>query len=160
MFNGDEYGRERHRTDDIYNVGGSKKIAMDSKNKLPIADDFTIGEDSINQIDIYNNNNAENVSSSLSINDALLIKELRLRLRNILTYSCLILVFFLSPVVLISLFYGVRAKRELNKHNYVLVHNHLTRAHYLNLMAFVVGSIIYATYFVVSVLIIKHYKFN
>jgi hypothetical protein len=123
--------------------------SLPSINAMP-----EIGDDELtNTISVF--------SSTPTLVDSAYVRELKLRIRNHLTYSSLFLIFFCSPIVLIAIYYGLKARNQLKRgKNFASVDELLAKAHYINLMCFIIGSLIYATYFVVSILLISHSSLN
>ena len=102
----------------------------------------------------------DDLSFSLSDNETPYIRELKLRIRHHLVYSFLFLVFFVSPLALLALFYGYKASLLINENDFAAVEDFLVRAHFINIMVFIMGALIYATYFIVSLVLLSNSNFS
>lgn len=100
-----------------------------------------------------NNNNSTDLdknevitdTNSFTAYDFAYNKEMRARLRSIMIYSVLFSFFFMSPVALSGIFFGIKAKKEISSENYPEANKLLTKADYSNLIAFIFGVICYLT---------------
>lgn len=85
-------------------------------------------------------------------------KEIKTKLRSTLVYSILFSTFFCSPIGFVGLYFGLMAKKEISNDNYSKANKLITKADYANLMALIIGSVIFFTYFIVSILLMINYK--
>ena len=68
------------------------------------------------------------------------LTELKKRHRDILTLSILLTVtFIMSPLALTSIFYGVKADKEIKDANYSIANKYMDRAQFMNLAALIIG---------------------
>ena len=112
------------------------------------------------QMEIAAEGMRDDLSFSLSDNETPYIRELKLRIRHHLVYSFLFLVFFVSPLALLALFYGYKASLLINENEFAAVEDFLVRAHFINIMVFIMGALIYATYFIVSFVLLSNSNFS
>lgn len=112
------------------------------------------------QMEIAAEGMRDDLSFSLSDNETPYIRELKLRIRHHLVYSFLFLVFFVSPLALLALFYGYKASLLINENDFAAVEDFLVRAHFINIMVFIMGALIYATYFIVSLVLLSNSNFS
>ncbi len=96
--------------------------------------------------------NEDNFSSNTLATDKLNQEQLNLRLREILVYSYMFVIFFASPIACISLYYGLKASNQIKDENLKGAEKSLRKAHYINLSAFIVGSLMYITSIIVAVI--------
>ena len=68
------------------------------------------------------------------------LTELKKRHRDILTLSILLTVtFIMSPLALTSIFYGIKADKEIKEANYSTANKYMNRAQFMNLAALIIG---------------------
>lgn len=78
------------------------------------------------------------------------------RLQDTTLYSILFLICFLSPLVIVSLYYCYKSRDAILKSpKDDIAELYLNRAHYINLVAFVVGVLAFFAYFCVSIILIS-----
>ena len=78
------------------------------------------------------------------------------RQKDILIYSSVIALFFFSPIALLSFYFCIKANTQLKLQNFHQTEVLLRRANYFNLTAFSIGSVIYAGFFIVSIILLRH----
>jgi hypothetical protein len=113
----------------------------------------------------FNNRNNSRGSNSIKLENEfniyhpiakLYINELKMRQREIMTYSILLFFFFFSPFSLVGIFYGIRSKKEISRQNFETAQKYLNRANFINLASFIIGSL----NFICIILLISLFFFN
>lgn len=92
------------------------------------------------------NNNSQQVNLS----------NLEQRKREILTYSVLLAFMFGSPIALVGLYFGLKANNQIKENNgsHQDAEKSLRKAHFINLAAFIINTLLFLTYLVISMLLL------
>ena len=105
------------------------------------------------------NDKSDCVSTS-SVDSANIYAELKKRQRDVLTYSILMLVFFTpiaAPLTPVAIYYGIKAGHNIDRMNRFTVCNSLLLvAHYLNLASFIVATLLFHSYVIISAIMLSY----